>query len=377
MEHYDGPAFYRKFPVKPTPNRPEDPLTEQAEAQVKQRQRHNQKNTAKQSPNHVTPQKSATVAQPTSKTTSSRPFQVTAVPKQLHWSHSVEDQRQRRQGLLARLHKSDASFLLFQTEPVSHHDGSAAPLAATATLVADYPHTGLSNPEVDSAKNTAVVPDESLNRSTEPVQSEPAPTEVFYPESMGADSLTSASDGPARSNGHLHAAVSDQAVSDRSQTSEPAKVDQPTSMTVDYLPVGTVVTASSTAATAADMAEPESASVAANTMADAGESADNSSLTAEISDGGGEPASAVAAMDPDVERLLARTTTATSQPDSAEEPTEQTNVTETKPVTPPNETTSKKAKPMRGLGHSLGDIMQEEGNEQRNLALFADKGSAI
>ena len=33
-------------------------------------------------------------------------------------------------------------------------------------------------------------------------------------------------------------------------------------------------------------------------------------------------------------------------------------------------TVKPKAKPARGLGHSLGDIMQEEGNDQRNLALF-------
>ena len=38
--------------------------------------------------------------------------------------------------------------------------------------------------------------------------------------------------------------------------------------------------------------------------------------------------------------------------------------------TPAPATVKPKAKPARGLGHSLGDIMQEEGNDQRNLALF-------
>ena len=39
-------------------------------------------------------------------------------------------------------------------------------------------------------------------------------------------------------------------------------------------------------------------------------------------------------------------------------------------------TVKPKAKPARGLGHSLGDIMQEEGNDQRNLALF-DRPTAL
>lgn len=58
--------------------------------------------------------------------------------------------------------------------------------------------------------------------------------------------------------------------------------------------------------------------------------------------------------------------------DSAADVVEPVSAATAKPVVPVAQTPSKpaKAKPVRGLGHSLGDIMQEEGNDQRNLALF-------
>ncbi|MCF7523471.1 hypothetical protein L3X07_10010 [Levilactobacillus brevis] len=37
MEHYDGPAFYRKFPVKPTPEQMDDTTDERSERQVRLR----------------------------------------------------------------------------------------------------------------------------------------------------------------------------------------------------------------------------------------------------------------------------------------------------------------------------------------------------
>ncbi|MCT3573039.1 cell division protein FtsK, partial [Levilactobacillus brevis] len=133
MEHYDGPAFYRKFPVKPTPEQMDDTTDERSERQVRlrkergerlqlreqrERQREQQAAASAQAAlQQAKPQQStATTAQrqtTTADVPDYRPFVVTQVPRQLHWNQTTAKSRQRYRRLIKQLHKTDQSFLLF------------------------------------------------------------------------------------------------------------------------------------------------------------------------------------------------------------------------------------------------------------------------
>ena len=499
MEHYDGPAFYRKFPVKPTPvKQQEAPLTERAASQVKHRQRRNQPQN-REIP--VTPTVSTGTRQERQTETEHqhstspdsldyRPFQVTKVPKQLHWSHQDDDLQKRYQRLVTRLQRPDDSFLLFAA-PNDQLAGkpfvSDAPLTAP-TATADDATTTL--PQVPVSRATVTIHPRTQNQMGRPtvtiqptvstpvaavadttekktpltetisplmkhpetpekgpvatVPVDPAPTEIFYPEEVGkigqiTDVATSETTTPPVSDAasddamvtptdegpdedlaadDLETTADDQeTAADVSEPSDeldnqedptaenqslaPASQSTPVSTPmVDYLPVGS--TSTPTPATGGGESV-ETATAASEALS----GADSQTTVTETS-----------GQDSDVERLLARATDApdesaaapmatvtdesdatsdasmtrddrtkdldtkkdapvsdddemtveTTTDEATDEPSEP--VASAAPVTPPVHE-KPKAKPTRGLGHSLGDIMQEEGNEQRNLALFA------
>lgn len=234
--------------------------------------------------------------------------------------------------------------------------------------------------------------------------SEAAPTEIFYPTAPIADAKVAASTELA---------------------------SQATSTAVngvgDYLPVGTVkTTATSATATVASDAAPVSES--STSEASAGEAASDETTTTEtakthsetnqpesaashaaivrstahlvVSSAAGVPASVAAnsahpAVVPDTtvattpdkatikpavqpstnvaptDKTDKQTTTdANKRPAEVDQLLDRANARATTPTSSAQRPAKPKAKPSRGLGHSLGDIMQEEGNDQRNLALF-------
>ncbi|MDT6980879.1 DNA translocase FtsK [Levilactobacillus zymae] len=396
MEHYDGPAFYRKFPVKPTPVQHEEPLTQRATSQVKHRQERNARTQREAQAAHAAvknlqPTTSTTAkSQPSQPTNGSyRPFQVTEVPRQLHWSSQhATPQRQRYQRLIERLRKPLASFLTLAqpgatdspktavTAPtvvlMPSQSTTAAMTSATTTtpatslatstsLTTTLTSTTVTTEDIDQSEQTSTsaitvaspaesraVPTASVSTSTVTAAElvEPAPTEIIYPSAQASQSLSTVTTPVA------DATAADASVSDVSASTLAYRP-------VDYLPVGTPVTTS------------ESLSAATSSQ-----------------------------VDRDVQRLLDRTSAAKSTvserpttPTSLTAPTTTTSATQsgaatssataaTAAVTSVTATIATasaapvaakpKAKPSRGLGLALGDIMQEEGNDQRNLALFAD-----
>jgi len=176
MEHYDGPAFYRKFPVEPTPEQMDDTTDERSERQVRLRkerndrlrlrqQREEKRETAAQSaaqavlhqtkqPNRPAPTKSTmtpTSSAPTPEQAAAaasanyRPFAVTQIPKQRSRAWQPAVLRKRYQRLVASFHKDDASFLLY---------GTAADEAALNAAVTDTP-TSQAAPTVVFTPNSA------------------------------------------------------------------------------------------------------------------------------------------------------------------------------------------------------------------------------
>ncbi|MGX1962384.1 DNA translocase FtsK [Levilactobacillus brevis] len=305
MEHYDGPAFYRKFPVKPTPEQMDDTTDERSERQVRlrkergeriqlreqrERQREQQAAASAQAAlQQAKPQQSAATTAQRQTTTADvpdyRPFVVTQVPRQLHWNQTTAKSRQRYRRLIKQLHKTDQSFLLFG--------------AATNTDVAD-------STSVDAV---------SLPSGQTVLLSEAAP-----------------------------AATTDSAA--------PTEIQRPTATAVtpatDYLPVGTVV---EPPATDAEVAEQP-----VSTVADEPAEVTRESMTGNVSSKPTEQSREVSAL---LDRAMSDDTTPNQSKSAAS--------VDNKPAPA---TVKPKAKPARGLGHSLGDIMQEEGNDQRNLALF-------
>ncbi|MCT4489800.1 cell division protein FtsK, partial [Levilactobacillus parabrevis] len=520
MEHYDGPAFYRKFAVKPNPEQLEDTTNERAQRSVKQRQERNDRlrlreervakreQASKQAapaakPRETAVAKSTPVSQaatPTPKSSDDenyRPFQMTPIPKQLHWSHPTSESRRRYQRLVAELHKDDSSFLLFgpaadttERESASTSDAKPTPDQTAMLMASNTPTAETSAPEIantletptdtgDVAATVAETPAEQAENDDEPTNSD---TEVVDDES---DNMVSDSEGVDESASDK-SSVSDiesdnqfttdaettadtataDEVSDESSSSDtttdseaeatatsevaPTEIFYPTAPIADaeattssepasqatstavngvgdYLPVGTVkTTATSATATVASDAAPVSESSTSEASAD--EAASDETTTTEtakthsetnqpesaashaaivrstahlvVSSAAGVPASVAAnsahpAVAPD-------TTVATTpdkatikpavQPSTNVAPTDKTdkqattdadkrpaevnqlldraNARATTPTSSAQRSAKPKAKPSRGLGHSLGDIMQEEGNDQRNLALF-------
>lgn len=484
MEHYDGPAFYRKFPVKPTPVKREDPITERAASQVKQRQRRNA-----QSEQRPVPPVTATPAPSDHPETPNqpagngnyRPFQVTEIPKQLHWSHRITSGRQRYQRLIQQLKKSADSFLLF-AQPGSETPAAPTLTAEVVTPSAEpvatptHPTAPAAGASAPAAQTEVFQPDPNFDRSAStpasaaatdhaPVvtpgrelMAEPAPTEVFYPESLTFEPTVPADSGDEP----VAASAATPSVAEKSVAEEETAAQPVPSVTTEASEASLSTDESASAAEPSEEPEPsvklknseqsitlesaeapaegsttaEHASTVANaddqpeTTDDAPTTPDEPSTpvrptttvdylpvgTVPAPQGRGvvteSPATEVATektpSDPDVQRLLARAedgpTLASETPDSPAKSASETNtasvtasspdaetstsaatvtsVSATQPETPtptaPAATPAPKAKakPSRGLGHSLGDIMQEEGNEQRNLALFADAAPA-
>lgn len=305
MEHYDGPAFYRKFPVKPTPEQMDDTTDERSERQVRlrkergeriqlreqrERQREQQAAASAQAAlQQAKPQQSAATTAQRQTTTADvpdyRPFVVTQVPRQLHWNQTTAKSRQRYRRLIKQLHKTDQSFLLFG--------------AATNTDVAD----STSVDAVSLPSGQTVLLSEAAPAAT---TDSAAPTEILRPTATAVTPST------------------------------------------DYLPVGTVV---ETPATDAEVAEQP-----ASTAADEPAEVTRESMTGNVSSKPTEQSREVSAL---LDRAMSDDTTPNQSKSAAS--------VDNKPAPA---TVKPKAKPARGLGHSLGDIMQEEGNDQRNLALF-------
>ena len=305
MEHYDGPAFYRKFPVKPTPEQMDDTTDERSERQVRlrkergeriqlreqrERQREQQAAASAQAAlQQAKPQQSAATTAQRQTTTADvsdyRPFVVTQVPRQLHWNQTTAKSRQRYRRLIKQLHKTDQSFLLFG--------------AATNTDVAD----STSVDAVSLPSGQTVLLSEAAPAAT---TDSAAPTEILRPTATAVTPST------------------------------------------DYLPVGTVV---EPPATDAEVAEQP-----VSTVADEPAEVTRESMTGNVSSKPTEQSREVSAL---LDRAMSDDTTPNQSKSAAS--------VDNKPAPA---TVKPKAKPARGLSHSLGDIMQEEGNDQRNLALF-------
>ncbi|MFC6259646.1 DNA translocase FtsK [Levilactobacillus fujinensis] len=445
MEHYDGPAFYRKFPVEPTPEELEDTTNERAQRQVKERKARNdrlrlrenqQKQSATSEKNRsvvVSPstQSKTTAEKSTTSMGNYRPFQVTAIPKQLHWTRPTLESRRRYQRLVASLHKSDASFFLFgraedadlptttinapmknrvsapiktQESVVKHEVTPATPvsLTVTATHESKVPVTLATDTSMVTEKSTAVSEPITTEKS---MTAEPAPTEIFYPTApiaaaengvesesdaevaseatsesetklkMDSEPEVSAEQIPRKSSENLMAKDTDIA-SDNGQVT--GKMPAKQASEVAYLPVGsadspTTQQGSSSAAKeetrrvtpAVDEKINDTATTAATVAkkpAEVGEflaravaDAEQTSESPVAKTGAPQVTSTVAS-----EEGRGTETTISGEKAAQSIAGDQPKVTPSKP----------KAKSSRGLGHSLGDIMQEEGNDQRNLALF-------
>ena len=209
MEHYDGPAFYRKFAVKPSPEQLEDTTNERAQRSVKQRQERNDRlrlreertvrreQTVKQDgpakPRNASVANSTPVSQTAAPKSSDdenyRPFQMTPIPKQLHWAHPTSESRRRYRRLVTELHKDDSSFLLFglavdsaDVDRASAPDLTASEVSVSdTTAVADTKsdNTDVSTDARDDAMSvsstlaeTTESNDEQANSDSEPVEDE-------------------------------------------------------------------------------------------------------------------------------------------------------------------------------------------------------------
>lgn len=485
MEHYDGPAFFRKFAVKPSPEQLEDTTAERAQRSVKQRrerndrlrlreQRETQRQQRQQTPSRpaerpqsaasVTAKPADTQSAPSSSAENYRPFQVTPIPKQLHWSRPTSESRRRYRRLIASLKKTDQSFLLFgaadeieepttptvassASQPAQSSSTPAQPKATSVPSATSAAATEASQPDPADkatsvepaaiASSVAVTVEEpaasttvssavgasaeapakaevmanseaqSTPESTQPAPatsgSVAAPTEVFYPQSAAS-----------------------------AETNTPQSVAPQSESTIggagDYLPVGTVKSAAHSAATstATDSAAPVSSAAVSSATAPSRVAVTESSTAAASSASATSPVSSAAVVRSTAHLVVssaagspASIASASHQPAVTADSSARrvsTSVADLKPQSAPDTATSAaapssvtassatstaaqrpaevnqlldraqadqpassatasvkpkaKAKPARGLGHSLGDIMQEEGNDQRNLALF-------
>ncbi|TGD18861.1 DNA translocase FtsK [Levilactobacillus suantsaiihabitans] len=494
MEHYDGPAFYRKFPVKPTPDQMEDTTDDRSQRQVKLRKERNDRlrirqereekresaaqSAAREVLHHTQRRQSAASTPATAAKTPEqaaaaasanyRPFAVTPVPKQRQrvWQPSVI--RQRYQRLVVKLRKSNDSFLLLgtaadeaalaaqdslkdQPEPAPTEvflpDESAAP-ATTTDAVATPAATDTepqeaepqeaepqeAEPTPEQPASAASVADDTADSaaaiatSAAPanegtassvttttaattVASAPAgdetpaaapskqavvgPTEVFYPEPQAQTPTDSGAYLPVDNPVPARSAASETSATPAAKSAQPGEtvVIQPTQPVASETPADTrkpttatgeptetaeVAETSDTPDEAESTATKESAETNGTTETNeptekatepaevtAPESPATAESTSAVTPSVSAPSSAAASRRPaEVNQLLDRATAATNTTGPAASSTAAPQSAAAKPTPKP------KAKPSRGLGHSLGDIMQEEGNDQRNLALF-------
>ncbi|WP_125546261.1 DNA translocase FtsK [Levilactobacillus lindianensis] len=382
MEHYDGPAFFRKFAVKPSPEELADTTDDRAQRLVKQRQERNerlklrqqqeqerverqrearsQRETTRRPQPEVSPEPQAksVTDDPVvgSANQSYRPFQVTQVPKQLHWSRPTRRSRQRYQQLIAGLKKDDSSFFLFGeardlSDTMSTSEvmtsGSVAPAESEVSASEASSTVTPSQPEAQKVAETA------SDAAPVLVSKHEAQVEVFYPTEAATaqDATTTATDEVSEDKG------------------------------TEYLPVGTVKASHVEMAARTEVSHPdteddqEPATPETNNNQDSEKSqpVDEKPMVTETDESAASdaPVAASSAAEVSATPAVEDSTTETSSSSTAEQPAEVAQLLDRAqaPVTPA-ETATTKAKPARGLGHSLGDIMQEEGNDQRNLALF-------
>ncbi|WP_061777079.1 DNA translocase FtsK [Levilactobacillus senmaizukei] len=373
MEHYDGPAFFRKFPVKPKPGELDDSAADRAERQVRHRQRRLRPEHPEKNEHKPTPVAPSTIDQSTTKkqpqptdieqptvSQSYRPFQVTQVPKQLHWSRRHAAARQRYQRLINELKKPDDSFFLYGTNEADETDANRESTSVDADLTSVAP---VVEPPVIAGEPNVQEPDER-----------PA-----------AKAIASATVEPNETSAVENAEKPSQSVQGAADASEGAS-DQSTGNQAEdkYLPVGTPTKR-------ADQ-DTESTSSDAVTVNDSGADLDEpdetiagsrpsevAALLERVNEADEDFASSLAKKDDlnaeDVTEPIMPSSADAAEPTAAE-PVEseaadaaETDEPETQ-VTPTPVTRKAKPKPAKSLGHSLGEIMQEEGNDQRDLALF-------
>jgi len=504
MEHYDGPAFFRKFAVKPSPEQLEDTTHERAQRSVNQRRERNDRLRQREAREAerkqaeqpraaapATPTPAEPEVAPSSAADNYRPFQVTPIPKQLHWSQPTSESRRRYRRLVASLEKTDRSFLLFgaaddnvapetpvatsqasqptadTNEPVESQNSAAqsesmtgdtasvekrrsaesasttesatANAAATTAPATDSDQTTASSSSSDQMESAKSVTADSSAAATASVETE---TELKTTATESASQPVAATDESVRSTPVTPAAPTEVFYPTQPRSvetaNEPENHDRVATVASDsragdYLPVGTVKSApTDQTAPANDQAtanlttpdavmstsDSESAASQATTSAAPAQPHVSSAAIVRstahlvVSSAAGVPASVASAShqpavtadstanhlstsvaDLGTSASAATSQTATSAAVSSEDPAssvsasnqaqrpaevnqllDRANADQTAPrSTAPSAAKSSakpKAKPARGLGHSLGDIMQEEGNDQRNLALF-------
>ncbi|WP_204120854.1 MULTISPECIES: DNA translocase FtsK [Levilactobacillus] len=242
--------------------------------------------------------------------------------------------------------------------------------AETTTVAAAPTETVPTTDQVTGEAETADVAMEANNSTTtEPTEVvEPAPTEIFYPE-QPADTATSQAYLPVDNEPMPVGEATDAVVSD-SETGTSAASADPADSVKDVAkatePVETPADEDETATTAEETAVPETPAEPTSMASEASTTAQPTEVT-ELLRRAEAPESAAAAT-PESNQTAAEPETATGDDDNSApvEPESTANAT----PQPAKPVIKAKAKPTRGLGHSLGDIMQEEGNDQRNLALF-------
>ncbi|MFC6275789.1 DNA translocase FtsK [Levilactobacillus tangyuanensis] len=382
MEHYDGPAFFRKFPVKPKPGELDDSAADRAERQVRHRQRRSRptqsvNNDIKATP--VTPSavdhQPTNASQPTKAATeqssvaqSYRPFQVTQVPKQLHWSRRHAEARQRYQRLIDELQKSDDSFFLYGTSEATIPE-SPANVSGESETVGAKGSSEASAASIESADTET----EGNNATTVADQVIQSVHEDGMVEHDRQESDEKDESEPEASE--VEEAHSDQKSFDKSNGSQTEE---------EYLPVGTP----KTTPIEPDSAAPDDDSVASgadSVVTDQPQPSEVAALLERATESDEDFASSLAENDQSGSDVVTVHDAETVEPSSAESSpvvsaapieAEETHASASyeeaevtpEPVTP---TTPKlKSRPAKSLGHSLGDIMQEEGNDQRDLALF-------
>ncbi|WP_367295114.1 DNA translocase FtsK [Levilactobacillus yonginensis] len=432
MEHYDGPAFFRKFPVEPTPEQLEDTMDQRAERQVKQREQRNERlrirkerelkrqaatqpvATPKQSvtkgqsevrdqrPSRTTVSKPAEPVEaqkePVAGSASYRPFQITPIPKQLHRQRSVSKTRQRYQHLVAQLQKpADSFFLIGQPGEMA----VTTPGTLTVTDTQSAPATVADQPETVPEENQVATPVAPTvvfypqHAAKEPVQADDASDDVSATadQAVTSDTVSQPSVPEGPTIGDVEEVLSEE---DSAQDEHPLKAESTATKneTVDprqaaYLPVGTSVDdkqtrvgESSETDSETEMSDSEAPEAPADDqssdLVDAEpvvHDEDNAEVDVEGATNADHKSAEDASAQPEeVKELLNRAMddqTDTSDSVASKDASEQVDLpADTRPESVKPAPKAAKAKPARGLGHSLGDIMQEEGNDQRSLALF-------
>ncbi|MCH5464524.1 DNA translocase FtsK [Levilactobacillus tujiorum] len=413
MEHYDGPAFFRKFAVKPSPEQLEDTTAERAQRSVNQRRERNdrlrqreeqetQRQAAAQQAHqaaatHVTPESSAATTESSASAENYRPFQVTPIPKQLHWSHPTAKSRRRYRRLIASLRKDESSFFLFGSADetvdtvatvANHsvddqtHTATAAVSATSATdSAAVHADAVASQATVKSsvAATSSVTDSATLTVPQSAAVKEAAPTEVFYPTSAQstatepADSVASATSMSSSAADYLPVGMDrTTTVSEASQSADTTPTSAATSAASAREATSAAVHVSSAAVvrSTGHLVVSSAAGVPASVASAKHHPAVTATATAKqvstsVADLGAASSAAVTTSSADTTPVSSAATD--QRPAEVDRLLDRAQADDSKAAKTPAKS---KAKPSRGLGHSLGDIMQEEGNDQRNLALF-------